>query len=87
VKDYKYEIVFENDTRVGPKEQTILDMITQAGPSSTPEIVAATGFRRPDVVEMAGRLVRAKLLVGRKGGGRNNPTMYWLPEQEAPAVN
>jgi len=87
VKDYTYEVVFEDDTKVGPKEQAIVDMISQAGPSSTPEIVAATGFRRPDIVEMAGRLVRAKILMGRKGGGRNKPTMYWLPDQDAPEDN
>jgi len=85
VKEYSYSVVFEDDIRVGSKEQVILDMITQAGASTTPEIVAATGFRRPDVVEMAGRLVRAKLLMGRKGGGRNNPTVYWLPDQKAPS--
>ena len=86
VKDYNYEVVFEDDTKVGTKEQIIIDMIAQAGPSSTPEIVAATGYRRQEVVEMAGRLVRAKVLMGRKGGGRNKPTMYWLPDQEAPEV-
>jgi len=59
-------------------------MITEAGASTTPEIVAATGLRRPDVVESAGRLVRGKLLMGRKGGGRNNPTVYWLPDQPPP---
>ena len=84
VKDYTYQVQFDDNVKVGPREQAILDMIGQAGPSSTPEIVAATGYHRPDIVEIAGRLVRAKLLNGRKGGGRNNPTVYWLPDQTAP---
>jgi RecA-family ATPase len=87
IKEYTYGVEFEDNTTVGAKEQLILDMIAQAGPSSTPEIVAATGFARPQVVEMAGRLVRVKLLMGRKGGGRNKPTMYWLPDQSAPEVS
>lgn len=83
-KDYTYSVDFEDTTKVGPKEQALLDFIEQAGPSTTPEIVAATGMHRPKFVEMAGRLVRAKLLVARKGSGRGNPTIYWLPTQDAP---
>lgn len=85
VSQYIYGVEFGDKVRIGAKEQAILDMIENAGPSTTPEIVAATGYRRQDVVEIAGRLVRAKLLMGRKGGGRNNPTVYWLPTQTPPA--
>lgn len=85
VDKYTYHVDFDDKTKIGEKEQAILDMIEQAGPSSTAEIVAATGFRRPDFVEIAGRLVRAKLLNARKGGGRGNPTVYWLPTQDPPA--
>lgn len=81
---YTYAVEFDDNVRVGKREQSILDMLNQTGPSSTPEIVAATGLKRPDVAEAAGRLVRGKLLMGRKGGGRNNPTIYWLPEQDPP---
>lgn len=84
VKDYSYNVIFEDSKHVSPKEQQILDVIGQAGPSTTPELVAATGLRRPDLVEICGRLTRAKILMGRKGGGRGNPTIYWLPDQEAP---
>jgi len=84
VKEYTYAVEFSDNTKIGKKEQQVLDMVEQAGPSTTQEIIAATGFRRPDLVEVAGRLVRAKLLMGRKGGGRNKPTIYWLPEQTAP---
>lgn len=84
VKDYTYSVEFEDNTKVGPREQEILDFIAQAGPTSTPELVASTGRGRTDIVEIAGRLVRAKLLMGRKGGGRNRPTMYWLPDQKPP---
>jgi hypothetical protein len=83
-KDYTYNVKFDDTTKVGSKEQSILDMISQSGPSNTMEIVAATGLRRPDFVEMAGRLVRNKHLMARKGGGRGNPTVYWLPDQEPP---
>jgi AAA domain/RepB DNA-primase N-terminal domain len=87
VKTYTYAVEFEDNIKLGAREQAIIDMISQAGPSSTPEIVAATGYRRPDVVEICGRLVRANLLKGRKGGGRNNPTIYWLPDQPPPPSN
>jgi len=84
VNEYTYAVEFEDNITLSTKDQTVLDMIAQAGVSSTPEIVAATGIRRQDVVEIASRLVRAKLLVGRKGGGRSKPTLYWLPDQEPP---
>jgi hypothetical protein len=83
-KNYTYSVEFDDNTKVGPKEQAILDFVSQAGPSTTMEIVAATGMRRPDFVEVAGRVVRAKLLMARKGGGRGNPTVYWLPDQDPP---
>jgi len=83
-KEFTYKVEFEDSTKVGPKEQGILDFVSQAGPSTTMEVVAATGMRRPEFVEIAGRLVRAKLLMARKGGGRGNPTVYWLPDQEPP---
>lgn len=81
---YTYEVEFEDNTKVGPKEQEILDFISQAGPTTTAELVATTGRHRSDIVETAGRLVRAKLLMARKGGGRGNPTYYWLPDQQPP---
>lgn len=84
VKEYTYKIEFEDSVQLSQKEQMIVDMISQAGPSSTPEIVAATGIARPDVATMSGRLVRAKILMGRKGGGRGKPTVYWLPDQPPP---
>lgn len=84
VKDYTYGVEFEDNVKLSSKDQAIVDMISQAGPSTTQEIVAATGIRRPEVADLAGRLTRANILKGRKGGGRNNPTVYWLPDQPPP---
>lgn len=84
VKEYTYAVEFEDSKKIGPREQIILDMVSQAGPSTTSEIVGATGIRRPDVVEIAGRLVRNKLLVSRVGGGRGKSTVYWTPDQDPP---
>lgn len=84
VKDYCYSVEFEDNTKVGPREQEFVDFISQAGPTTTAELVAATGRSRTDVVEIAGRLVRGKVLMARKGGGRNKPTIYWLPDQTPP---
>lgn len=87
VKEYTYSVEFSNDVKIGPKEQNILDILAASGPQTTPELVATTGMRRPDVVELCGRMVRGKHIKARKGGGRNNPTVYWLPDQEAPLDN
>lgn len=84
VKDYTYGVDFSDSTKVNAREQHILDVIDQMGPSSTAELIAATGIRRQDISELCNRLVRVKLLHGRKGGGRNKPTVYWLPTQEPP---
>lgn len=84
-ESYTYQVNFDDSpVKIGAKEQSFLDMISGAGPSTTSEVVAATGIQRSDVAEIGGRLVRAKLLMGRKGGGRGNPTYYWLPDQEPP---
>lgn len=84
VDEYVYRTEFEDTTKIGSKEQSILDCLAQAGPSTTQEIVAATGLRRPDFVTIAGRMVRGKLLMARQGGGRGKSTYYWLPDQEPP---
>lgn len=84
VKDYTYSVDFEDSKKMSPREQQIVDMISSTGPSTTQEVVAATGIRRPDVVEMGGRLVRAKILNSRKGGGRGVSTIYWTPDQDPP---
>lgn len=84
VKEYTYAVDFGDSSKVNAREQHILDVIDQAGPSSTPELIAATGIRRQDISELCNHLVRIKALVGRKGGGRGKPTMYWLPTQEPP---
>lgn len=84
VKDYSYSVEFEDTSTVGPREQEIVDLITQGGPMSTPEIVAATGRNRSDISTLCGKLVRAKLLLVRTGGGRGRPTKYWAPGQEPP---
>jgi len=84
VKNYTYSVEFEDTASVGPREQEILDIISSTGPMSTPEIVAATGRSRPDISTLAGKLVRAKLLMVRTGGGRGKPTKYWMPDQSPP---
>jgi RecA-family ATPase len=83
-KEYTYSVEFEDSAKVGAKEQEFLDFIGQAGPSTTAELMAATGRGRTDVAEIGNRLVRSKLLMGRKGGGRGKPTIYWLPDQQPP---
>lgn len=82
--EYTYAVEFDDNTKVGPKEQTFLDFLNEAGPSTTPELVAATGIKRSQVAEIGGRLTRAKLVNARKGGGRGKQTYYWLPDQEPP---
>lgn len=84
IKNYTYSVEFEDTGKVGPREQNILDMVSAAGPSTTGEIVAATGIKRSDVSTLSGNLVRAKLLLSRGGGGRGRSTVYWTTDQEPP---
>jgi hypothetical protein len=84
VKTYTYGVSFLDEKKVGPVEQELIDLIGQTGPMTTPELVAATGRERTKIVETCGRLVRAKLLMVRTGGGRGKSTIYWLPDQPEP---
>jgi hypothetical protein len=83
-REYTYNVEFLDETTVGGPEQQIIDLIAQGGPMTTPELVAATGRDRPKVSEICNRLVRAKLLNGRGGGGRGKSSVYWLPDQPEP---
>lgn len=84
IKEYTYEVEFLEDTSITPTAQQILDSLASGGPQTTPELVAVTGHPRPRIVETVGKLVRAKLVLVRKGGGRGKSSIYWLPGQEEP---
>lgn len=84
VKDYTYGVEFEDSKTLTKKEQMLLDFISQTGKATTPEIVAGAGVARSEVSTLCGRLVRAKLVNVRVGGGRGRPTIYWMPDQTPP---
>jgi hypothetical protein len=84
VKDYSYEVKFEDEKSLAPMEQQIVDLIASAGAMGIPEIVAATGHSRPKVSECCNRLLRIKVLLGKKGGGRGRSSTFWLPDQPEP---
>jgi hypothetical protein len=83
-KDYSYSVEFEDSTTVSAKEQTFLDFLAQSGPSTSAEMITSMGRTRQDISTIGNRLLRAKLVLSKKGGGRGNTTMYWLPDQEPP---
>lgn len=82
--EYTYAVEFDDNTKVGPREQLILDALDQSGPQTTMELVATTGIARSKMAEIGGKMTRAKLVQARKGIGRGRQTIYWLPTQEAP---
>lgn len=83
-KEYEYRVDFEDteNPRITPMDDQFLALLQGAGTEgrTTPEIMAETGHPRPKVSEHLNKLVRAKLVIGKKGGGRGVSSRYWLPE-------
>jgi hypothetical protein len=85
---YTYNVRFQDEKALTPLEQQLLDAITESGKEglSTPELIATTGHPRPRVAEHVNRLVRLKMVVASKGGGRGKSSRYWIPENSPPST-
>jgi RecA-family ATPase len=84
VDKYEYHVEFDDDRRLTPMAQQLLDMIAESGTTgcTTPEMVTSTGHPRSKVVDHLQRMVRHKMIrVMEQGGGRGKTTRYCLADK------
>lgn len=81
--DFTYRVDSMTDV-LSDMTQQVLDVVLNAdeGEMTTGGVMTATGLTRQRVSEELNKLVRMKLIIGKRGGGRGRSSTYMAPQSE-----